>query len=299
LHYNFGFMAEKHIQEVLTTAGLTPEQFKALKELPDDAADFKVDTYTAPISTAVETRVKNDPKFYETINKDRIPKEFLKTIESEQYGRVADQVRTKFLQGLNLTKEDFKDLVDEFKKLDVFAPAVLKKISEGKVTDKELQDALMKANTKIQDMEGNLPTLEKKYQDDANTKVDNRTFDLVSLSTLAQVPGLVASATHLAPALISMLRSKYDFKVGADGLEIQLLQKGKTLRAMDAKGTKELTFEDAVKEAAEANKWVAAKAKPTKENGSTEVNVDGNGELKISSHIANKIKSKIAADKSA
>jgi hypothetical protein len=281
-------MAITHVEQVLTAAGLPADQFKALNDLPADAKDFTPDAYVAPIRTAVETTVKNDPKFYEGINKDSIPKEFLKTIESEQYGRLADQVRTKTLQGLNLTKEDFKDLGDEFKKLDIFVPAVLKKITDGKVTDKELQAALMKANEEITRRDAEAPTLQKKYQDEAAQTVNDRTFELVALSTLAQEPDLSAPAADLAPALISKLRAKYDFQV--DGMNIIPLQKGKTLRAMNAANTKELTWAEAVADVVTSSNWKTKKAATTTTSGTQTLETDGTtGTLQVSSHITPKM----------
>ena len=57
-------MAQTHIDQVLKTAGLPEDQIKALNDLPE-GAEFKPDSFIAPIKSTFENQVKNDPKFYE------------------------------------------------------------------------------------------------------------------------------------------------------------------------------------------------------------------------------------------
>jgi hypothetical protein len=56
-------MAQVHLEQVLTAAGLPADQVKTLVELPADAKDFKTDDHIVPIRTNVETQVKNDPSW--------------------------------------------------------------------------------------------------------------------------------------------------------------------------------------------------------------------------------------------
>lgn len=115
---------QKHLEQVLTDVGISADEVKKLVELPEDAKDFKTDTYVAGIRTTQETAIKNDPKFYEGLNKDNLPKEFVKQLETEQYGRAASLVRTNMLKAVGLTEKDFEALGDEGKKIDVFTPRV-------------------------------------------------------------------------------------------------------------------------------------------------------------------------------
>ena len=64
-------MAQNHIEQVLKTAGLPDDQIKALNDLPEDSKDFKPDQFIAPIKSTFENQVKNDPKFYEGLNKEQ------------------------------------------------------------------------------------------------------------------------------------------------------------------------------------------------------------------------------------
>lgn len=297
-------MALKHIEQVLTTAGLPADQFKALNELPDDAPDFKPDAYTAPIRTAVETAVKNDPTFYESLTPESLapvaPK-LLKTIEAAQYGQAADRNRTKLLQAFGYTRKDLGDISDEeFKSPEGFAKALGAKLANGKLTDAEIQKALMAANEKIQKLESEeIPNLSKKYQDEANTTVSERTFELVSLSTLASVEGLNTPAIDLAPALHRELRSRYDWKV--DGMDVVPMQKGKNLRAMNANNTKELSLNDAVNAIVDERKWSTKKtSKTTKDEGTSRIDTDGDtGEYKVPAHVAPKMQKLIDSQKTA
>lgn len=86
---------QKHLEQVLTAAGLTADEVKALAELPDTTADFKPETHVTPIRAAIETAVKNDPTFYAGLNADNLPKDFVKTVEQQQYGRAATIVRDR------------------------------------------------------------------------------------------------------------------------------------------------------------------------------------------------------------
>jgi len=278
-------MAQNHLAEVLKASGLPEDQVKALTDLPDDAKDFKTDTYIAPIRTNVETQVKNDPKFYEGLNKENLPKEFLKTLESEQYGRSAAQVRSNMMKALGLKEEDFKDLGEEGKKIEIFGPAFAKKISEGKVTDKELQAKFMEANKKIEDLEANVPKLEEKYKGEYDAKISDFQFANSVFTQLAAVPGLTAPAKFLATDITAQLKGKFAFAIVEN--QIELRQKDKpTLKAMNEKGTAELTLKDAIQQIVEAEGLVDKKKIDIKKDN---LKIDTGAEgLKISKHVSDK-----------
>jgi hypothetical protein len=287
-------MAQTHLEQVLTASGLPADQVKALVELPADAPEFKTDGYIAPIRTNVETAVKNDPKFYEGLNKENLPKEFLKTLENEQYGRSAAVVRTNMMKALGLKEDDFKELGEDGKKIEVFGPAFAKKIAEGKVTDKELQQKLIDAHKELEDMKAGQPELEKKYQGEAAKTVADFQFQTGVLSTLASVQGLKAPAKYLANGITATLKGKYAFEI-VDG-EPQLRQKDKPdLKVLV--DNKELTLAGAIQGILEADGLVEKKGTKT-EHSTHKVDVDGDqGKgLKMHSGVKSKIEKRKAED---
>jgi hypothetical protein len=287
-------MAQNHLEEVLKATGLPEDQVKALVELPADAADFKTDGYVAPIRTNVETQVKNDPKFYEGLNKDNLPKEFVQKLEAEQYGRSAAIVRGNMLKAVGLTEKDFADLGEDGKKIDVFTPAFVKKLSEGKVTDKELQAKLIEANTKIQEMEAALPETEEKYKAEYATKIADFQIATGVINELASVPGLKAPAKYLADNVTNQLRAKYAFELVNGQVEIR--QKDKpTLKVLTDNGTKELTLAGAIDQILTADDLVDKKKATTTTTTTTKVDTSETG-LKISKNVDDKIKKRLAED---
>lgn len=289
-------MAQVHLEQVLTAAGLTPEQVKTVVELPADAKEFKTDDYVAPIRTNVETTVKNDPKFYEGLNKENLPKEFVKQLEAEQYGRSAAQVRTNMMKALGLKEDDFKELGDEGKKIEVFGPAFAKKLADGKVTDKELQAKLIEANTTIEQLTGKEAEIEKKYADKYAATVTEFQIAGGVLSNLAQVQGLKAPAKYLAEGITNQLKAKYGFEM-VNGVP-ELRQKDKpTLKVLTANGTKEVTLGDAIADILKADGLIDPKSTTTTTTTTT-VKTDGDG-LKISKSVNDKMQKRIEEDKKA
>jgi hypothetical protein len=295
-------MAQKHLEQVLTAGGLTPDQVKAIVDLKDDATDFKAEDQIAPILTSVETRIKNDPKFYEGINETNLPKEFLRKLEGAQYGRSATEVRKNVIANLGLNEADFAG--DEFKPLDKFLPAVLAKITSGKLTDKDLQQKLVEANTKLAQMEADLPNVEKRHKDAAEERISNMTFDLQVMTTLGSVPGLKVGAAVISDKIAAMIKSKYAFEIVGGIAEPR--QKDKpTLAAMSTDGKKILTLKDVVEETAKSldvidPEW-DKKKKTVQQNGKTTLDVDpeaGKG-FKVSPHVKGKIEKQIEKEKEA
>jgi hypothetical protein len=283
----------KHLEQVLTATGLPADQVKALVDLPEDTADFTADPYVTPIRTNVETQVKNDPKFYETINKENLPKEFLQKLESEQYGRSAAIVRSNMLKAVVMKEDEFKVLGEEGKKIDVFTPAFVKKLSEGKVSDKELQAKLIEANTKIEELTNQAPTIEEKYKTEYEGKVTDFQFQSSVLGHLASVQGLTALPKYLQGEITRQLKAKYAFAV-EDGA-VELRQKDKpTLKVLTDNGTKELTLGAAIDAILVADKLITGKS-TTKVDTKVDINTDTNG-LKISKGVNDKIANRIAQD---
>jgi hypothetical protein len=281
---------QKHLEEVLTASGLPADQVKALVELPEDAKDFKPDVYVTPIHTTAETKVKNDPKFYEGLNKENLPKEFLKTLESEQYGRAANILRTNVLKASGLSEKDFEALGEDGKKIDVFTPAFIKKVTDGKVTDKELQQKLIEAHKELEELKTGQPELEKKYQSAADAKIADFQISAAVLTTLASVQGLKAPAKYLNGDIVRQLRTKYGFQISDGNVEIRQKDKPDLKVLVD---NKELTLAAAIGQILEADGLIDKKTTTKVE---TKVEGDGKNGLKISSNVDDKIKNRIAQD---
>lgn len=288
-------MAATHLQQVLKTIGLSDDQIKAINELPDQA-EFKPETYTTPITAAAETRLKNDPKFYEGLNKENLPKEFLKGLENEQYGRAASIVRSNMLKAVGLTDKDFSDLGEEGKKIDVFTPAFVKKLSDGKVTDKELQAKLIEANQQIEDLKSGLPKLEEKFKSEYESKTARFTIAQAILSNLASVPGLKAPAKYLSSQITAEIESKYHLHADKDTGIVEVRQKDKpNLQALNSSQTKPLTLTDVIQQALESDNLIdkpSTQIKPTQ----TVTVTPGKGGLVISGNVNDKIQQRIAED---
>lgn len=285
---------QKHLEEVLTATGLPADQVKALVELPENAPDFKPDTYVAPIRTNVETQVKNDPKFYETLNKENLPKEFVQKLEAEQYGRSAAIVRSNMLKAVGLKEDDFKDLGEEGKKIDVFTPAFVKKLSEGKITDKELQAKLIEANQQIETLKGEVPKLEEKYKGQFDAQIAEYQLSSSALAHLASVQGLKAPAKYLNTDIVNQLKTKYAFEV-VNGVPEPRQKDKPTLKVLTDNNTKELTLAGAIDAILKADGLIDPKA-TTKVETKVDIKTDGAGGLKISSNVNDKISKRIAED---
>lgn len=288
-------MAQTHLVEVLKGAGLAEDQIKALTDLPEDHKEFKADDYVAPIHTTIETKVKNDPKFYEGLNKENLPKEFLKTLETEQYGRAANIVRGNMLKAVGLSEKDFAELGDEGKKIDVFTPAFAKKLSEGKVTDKELQQKLIEANQKITELETGAPAIEEKYKGQYEAKMQDFTVSSNVLAHLASVPGLKAPAKYISDKVVAELKAKYGFAI-SDGV-VAIRQKDKPdLKVLTDNGTKELTLGGAINQILEADELIDKKKATTTTTTTTQVQTGATG-LKVSKNVNDKIAKRLEEDK--
>lgn len=284
---------QKHLEEVLTKTGLTPEQVKSIAELPDDAKDFKPEDHVTAIRGSVETALKNDNAFWEGLDEKNVGQPFLKKIEASQYGRAANIVRTNMLKATGLTDKDFEALGEEGKKIEVFSKEFAKKLSEGKVTDKELQNKLIEANTKIAELEGAAPELETKFKTQYESRAAEDKFDFIVMAQLASLQGLKAPASYISDKIAAKLKSEYAYVV--NGTEASLKQKANPqLDILIENGTKRLTLIDAIKKIVTAD-GLLEPSKSTKEEGKSEIEIDGEKGLKLG-HVSDKIKKRLAEE---
>lgn len=88
-------MAQTHLNTVLTEAGLEAADIESILAVAEDATDFDAKAVVGKITSARETALKNDPKFWEALDENNVNEAFKKKIEAQQYGRAANIVRQK------------------------------------------------------------------------------------------------------------------------------------------------------------------------------------------------------------
>ena len=278
-------MAEQHIQAVLTAAGIAATDFEALKALPADAADFKPDEYVGKVRTAVETALKNDPNFWNSLDENNVNETFKKKIQDQQYGRAANIVRQKMLAGLGLTEEDFKDLPeDDKKRLETFAAKATERFVTTKAGDKEMQKDLLATRKKLEELEASLPEKETQYKTQYETQFQNQVIDYIVLAELATIEGLKAPANYIADKIAAELKSEYTLKV--NGMRAEPFQKSNpNLKVVE--GSKELGLKDLINKILTRDQLIGEKqSDPSDEKGKTKIRVEGeDNKLKVSSHV--------------
>lgn len=285
-------MAQAHLNQIIETAGLTADDVKAILDLPEDAADFKPEAYTGRIRESIETQVKNDPKFWESLDENNVHEDFRKKIESQQYGRAANIVRQKALKALGLKEDDLGDMSDDEKKsIETFIGRAAEKYASSKVSDKQLQADLVAARKKLEELEADIPTREGKIKQDYEQKFNDEKLDFIILAELATVENLKVPAQYLVQKIASELKSENAFVVNG----LKALPKQKSNPALDVlDGSKALSLKDLIVRKLESDGLIA-KVDDTggsRQQGrvTVEVDPDNKGGLAISSHVLDKIK---------
>ena len=285
-------MAIEHLNSFVAAAGLEAADLEAIMAIPAESTEFKPDDYVGKIRTNIETQVKNDPKFWETLDENNVNEGFKKKIEAQQYGRAANIVRQKTLKALGLKEDDFAELSDEEKKnLETFISKAGEKYASSKVSDKQLQADLVEARKKLEDLETEIPTREGKIKQDFESKYNSEKLDFLILAELATVEGLKAPAQFLVNTIATELKAENAFVL--DGLKANPKQKDNpALDILD--GTKVLSLKDLIVKKLTAHGLIEVKADPNTPPGKGKVKVDvdpdDKGGLAISSHILDKIK---------
>lgn len=289
-------MAQTHLNTVLTEAGLEAADIESILAVAEDATDFDAKAVVGKITSARETALKNDPKFWEALDENNVNEAFKKKIEAQQYGRAANIVRQKTLKTLGLVEDDFKDLPEEDKnKLEVFITKAAEKYATSKAGDKDLQQQLVSARKKLEELELDIPAREGKIKQDFEAKFNDEKLDFIILAELATVANLKAPAQYLVQKLSAELREENAFVV--EGLKASPKQKANpALDVLD--GAKVLTLKDLIVRKLTADGLIEAAPDPTKlkQRTTVEVDPDGKGGLEISGHIAEKIKANTPAE---
>ena len=276
-------MAQEHLNSLITGSGLEAADIEAIMALP--AGDSDLTAYATKVHNAVETQIKNDPKFWETLDENNVNEGLKKKIEAQQYGRAANIVRQKVLKAAGLKEEDLGEMTDEEKKsLETYIGKTFEKYASTKVSDKQLQADLVAARKKYEDLEVDIPVREGKIKQDYETKANNEKLDFIILAELATIENLKAPATYLIKELAASLKDENAFVING----IKATPKQKANPNLDVlEGSKALTLKDLIVKKLKADGLIAEPAKSGSTKGTTKVDVepDGTGGLKISSHI--------------
>lgn len=287
-------MAQEHLNTLVTAAGLETADVEAILALPAEG-EQDLTSYSSKLHSAVETQIKNDPRFWEELNEENVNEAFRKKIESQQYGRAANIVRQKTLKVLGLKEEDLGDMTDDEKKnVETYISRAAEKYASTKVSDKQLQSDLLEARKKLEELEADIPTREGKLKQDYETKFNNEKLDFIILAELATIENLKAPAQYLIQKLAGELKEENAFQVNG----LRAVPKQKSNPNLDVlEGSKALTLKDLIIKKLKADGLIAEPDKPGKQSGKVSVDVepDGAGNLGISSHILEKIKANTPA----
>lgn len=277
----------------MTSVGLEQTDIDAVLALPADTQDFKPESYTGKIHTSIETKVKNDPSFWEGLDENNVNETLKKKIEAQQYGRAANIVRQKTLKALGLKEEDLADIPEEERKnLETFISKAGEKYASSKAGDKELQKQLQETRKKLEDLEADIPVKETKLKQEYETAFNNEKLDFIILAELATIENLKAPAQYLASKITSELKSENNFVIS--GMKAHPKQKANpALDILD--GSKVVGLKDLIIKKLKADNLIEEKQAPPPRNGKVEVEPDGKGGLEISSHILDKINANIPA----
>jgi len=286
-------MAQEHLLSLMTSVGLEQTDIDAVLALPADTQDFKPESYTGKIHTSIETKVKNDPSFWEGLDENNVNETLKKKIEAQQYGRAANIVRQKTLKALGLKEEDLADIPEEERKnLETFISKAGEKYASSKAGDKELQKQLQETRKKLEDLEADIPVKETKLKQEYETAFNNEKLDFIILAELATIENLKAPAQYLASKITSELKSENNFVIS--GMKAHPKQKANpALDILD--GSKVVGLKDLIIKKLKADNLIEEKPAPPPRNGKVEIEPDGKGGLEISSHILNKINANIPA----
>ena len=282
-------MAQEHLNNLISQTGLEAADIEAILALPAEG-EHDLTAYTGKIHTAAESKLKNDPDFWEKLDETNVNPAFQKRIESQQYGRAANIVRQKALKALGLKEEDLGELTDDDKKsVETYIGKAAEKFASSKVSDQQLQADLLAARKKVEELELDIPTRETKIKADYETEYSNKTLDLIILAELAGIEGLKVPAHYVAKEMAATLKEENAFAV--NGLKATPKQKANpNLDVLE--GSKALTLKDLIVKKLTADGLIEKAPAAGSKKGSTVVDVDpdGNGGLGISSHILDKIK---------
>lgn len=282
-------MPLEYLKPLLTGLGIDEKKADELLNIPEDKQkDFKPDEVVDAAKKTWETKLKNDPEFLGSLSEDVLPEPIIKSIESKQYGKAAAMTRQHLIKGMGLTDADFEDLGDDGKKIQVFVKRAVEKFVAGKSTDEKLQNDLIAARKELDKLKEEEPQKLTELENRFKTESDARMFEFIVLTNLANFKNLKVPVSYVVDKVTAKLKSTYAFEV--EGMDATPKQKNNPKLDVIV-GTDKLTLGKAIEKILTDDDLLAKEVTPTKEKGNIQIDVEGSGgELKISSHIADKIK---------
>ncbi len=288
----------KHIETLLTSAGLPAEDVTTIVNLPEaDQETFDVNPYVEKVRTNYKTQLQNDPDFFNELTLEKLPASIKKQVENGQFGRASKIVLDKFIKGIGMTEADYADLPQETKdKIELLIPAIAEKWTKTKAGDKQVQADLIEARKKLEEYDGYEEKIKGQYETEANQKINAGIFKAILISELSAIPGLKIKAAHIAKAAEDILTSKYAFeRVGDFGIELR--QKGNPqMKVLKDNSSHELTLKEVIQSISIEEGWAGEENVDEKGSGKFKVETKKDGTLHMAPHVRDKISNKIKSE---
>lgn len=289
----------KHVETILTSAGITPEDIKAIDAVSEeDQATFDARPYAEKVRANYQTQFKNDPEFFSGITLENLPPAVKKQVENAGFGRASKIVTDKFLKGIGMTEADYVDLPQETKeKIELLIPAIAERYTKTKTGDKEIQNQLIEARKRLESFDGYEDKIKTQYETEANGKIAGAIFNANLIGALSEIPGLKIAASDIAKTANDILQQKFAFERVGD-FSVELRQKANpTMKVLKDGSSHELTLKEALADIATERGWVEKASGDTKGSGVTKVIPGNDGNLHmVAPHLRDKISQKIAAE---
>lgn len=291
----------KHVETILTSAGLAAEDIAALDKVPEaEHATYDVKSIVDKVKNNYTTQIANDPSFFTDLTLEKLPATIKKQVENASFGRASKIVTDKFLKGIGLTEADYADLPQETKdKIELLIPAIAEKWTKTKSTDKQLQQDLIDARKQLEKYGPDYETtIENKHKTASEQRITAAIFNAALVGELSTIPGLKIAASDIAKTAKDILESKYGFERVGD-YAVELRQKDNPqMKVLKTGSSQELTLKEALLTLAGERGWI--EKEPEKQKGEGKFRIEPEkGELKmavIAPHLQDKISKKIAAE---
>lgn len=245
-------MAEQHVK-FLQGIGVDQTIVDNLEKLEGDAAKgYDPKTDVEAVTNATKNKYLNDDEFLKSIPENKISPDILKKVESGQLTRFQNEMKELAMKELGFEEKDFEDLKPKEKESVIKATArfITSKHLEkkGNVQGlKDMQTQVQQLTEKLEAKDADWQEKSKQELEKVNGVASARIIKNVTKAVLATLPGvkLTVPPAYITEQLLSRLQNNYTLVLD-DNDDVQLRQKAnKELKVLD--GSKEVTFEDALK----------------------------------------------------
>lgn len=287
-----------HIKSLLTGIGIDDAQADTLLAMDEEAAkSFKPDDIVKKVQDSIETKIKNSHEFWEGLDEKNINEGLKKKIEAQQYGRASNVVRKDVLKSFGLTEDEFKELGEEGKKIEVFLPHAAKLMANKSKVDETLQKQFIEAQKQNEKYAAELPELEKTYQQKYENEYKDKVVDTFVLAEVSkEQANITAPANYIYDKISAKLKQEYALVTTATGVELR--QKANpSLKVLVDGSSKELSFSDAVKNILKSDNLYTEEKKPGGTPSTvTIIGENGLEKSKLSGHVSAKVAKQIEAE---